>query len=312
MKEKIFNTGNDLTGLILRLTLGLIIFPHGAQKVFGWFGGPGFTNEMNYFTQTMHIPWLLGLLVIVIEFFGSISLLFGFASRLWSAAIILLFIGIIFSGHLEHGFFMNWFGNQQGEGYEYHLLIIGLSLAIIANGSGKYSVDNYINAERTPIKAVNTVIILMLPGLLISCSAPNNTNEENNKKIVMSYFNEAWNKGDLNVLDSLLSEDYINHTPSTPNPPKGPAGLKPIILAIRKGFPDLRYDIKEIITTNDRVVARVVMTGTQTDTLFGIPPSGRRIEVNQINIERIENGKITEHWRVTDELTMMKQLGLVK
>ena len=80
-------------------------------------------------------------MVIIIEFIGSISLIAGFASRIWSALTIILFIGIIFTSHLEHGFFMNWFGNQKGEGYEYALLVIGLSIATLINGSGKYSVD---------------------------------------------------------------------------------------------------------------------------------------------------------------------------
>lgn len=141
MKHLIFKTNNDWTGLIIRLTVGLIMFPHGAQKVLGWFGGPGYTNEMNFFTETLNLPWLIAFLVIVIEFAGSISLIIGFASRIWSIAMIILFIGIIFTAHFEHGFFMNWFGNQKGEGYEYHLLIIGLSLTTIINGSGKYSVD---------------------------------------------------------------------------------------------------------------------------------------------------------------------------
>jgi putative oxidoreductase len=107
----------------------------------GMFGGYGFAGTMGFFTNTMHLPWIIGFLVIVIEFFGAISLIAGFASRVWSALIILLFAGIIFTSHLENGFFMNWFGNQKGEGYEYHLLIIGLSLATLVNGSGKYSVD---------------------------------------------------------------------------------------------------------------------------------------------------------------------------
>ncbi|SIN89146.1 ester cyclase [Chitinophaga niabensis] len=140
--------------------------------------------------------------------------------------------------------------------------------------------------------------------LISSCSQ-----QGNNKRIIERYYNEVWNEGKLAVLDELLSKDYINHTPSTPNPPPGPDGLKPIIKAIRKGFPDLHYEIKDIIVTEGKAVARVVMTGTQTDTLFGMPPTGRKISVNQINIEQIENGKITQHWRVTDELTMMKQLG---
>lgn len=144
MKNKIFNTNNDLTGLITRLTIGLILFPHGAQKMLGMFGGYGFSGTMGFFTDTMHMPWIIGFLVIIIEFLGALSLIAGFASRIWSALTIVLFIGIIFTSHIENGFFMNWFGNQKGEGFEYHLLTIGLSLATLVNGSGKYSVDERI------------------------------------------------------------------------------------------------------------------------------------------------------------------------
>ena len=155
---------------------------------------------------------------------------------------------------------------------------------------------------------------LMIIGLLTAGSCVSNpmSEEDKNKQIVQTYFDEVWNNGNVDVLDELLSTEYINHTPSTPNPPKGATGLKPIVRAIRKGFPDLHYEIQEIMATNDRVVARVVMTGTQSDTLFGIPPTGKRIEVNQINIEKIESGRIVEHWRVTDELSMMQQLGVVQ
>jgi len=141
MKNKIFNTNNDLTGLITRLTLGLILFPHGAQKMFGMFGGYGFSGTMNFFTGTLHLPSIIGFLVIIIEFVGALCLIAGFASRVWSVLTIILFVSIIFSSHIDNGFFMNWLGNQKGEGYEYHLLIIGLSLATLVNGSGKYSVD---------------------------------------------------------------------------------------------------------------------------------------------------------------------------
>lgn len=147
MRYNIFKTGNDWTGLIIRLTLGLILFPHGAQKAFGWFGGPGFTNEMSFFTDTLHLPWLIAFLVIVIEFVGSLCFIAGFASRAWAVATIILFAGIIFTAHLEFGFFMNWFGNQKGEGYEYHLLIIGLSLATLVNGSGKYAADRCLSEK---------------------------------------------------------------------------------------------------------------------------------------------------------------------
>jgi len=144
MKQMIFKTDNNWTGLIIRLTIGLVMFPHGAQKVFGWFGGPGFSKEMSFFTETLHLPWLMAFLVIFIEFFGAISLIIGFATRLWSVAMVMLFIGIIFTEHLQNGFFINWFGNQKGEGYEYHLLIIGLSITAFINGSGKFSIDKQV------------------------------------------------------------------------------------------------------------------------------------------------------------------------
>jgi len=147
MKNKIFNTNNDWTGSVTRLTIGIILFPHGAQKMLGMFGGYGFSGTMGFFTNTMHLSWLIGFLVIIIEFFGSLSLITGFASRIWSALIIILMLGIIFTSHLDNGFFMNWFGNQKGEGYEYHLLVIGLSLATLINGSGKYSVDKIITTN---------------------------------------------------------------------------------------------------------------------------------------------------------------------
>lgn len=148
MKNIIFQTNNDWTGLVTRLSIGIVLFPHGAQKLLGWWGGYGFNGTMGFFTDTMNLPWLIAFMVIVIEFFGALSLIAGFASRLWSALTIILFIGIILTSHLEHGFFMNWFGNQQGEGYEFHLLLIGLAIATLINGSGKYSVDNIIEKQR--------------------------------------------------------------------------------------------------------------------------------------------------------------------
>lgn len=142
MKNTIFKTNNDWAGFIARLSLGILLFPHGAQKMLGIFGGYGFTGSMGFFTNTMHLPWILGFLVIIIEFVGSISLIIGFASRTWAALTIILMLGIIFTSHVDNGFFMNWSGNQKGEGYEYHLLVIGLSLVTLVNGSGKYSTDN--------------------------------------------------------------------------------------------------------------------------------------------------------------------------
>ena len=148
MKQFIFNTNNNWSGLITRLTAGLILFPHGAQKMLGIFGGYGFSGTMGYFTDVLHLPWMIGFLVIFIEFVGAIALILGFASRIWAASIIVLMIGIIFSSHIDNGFFMNWFGNQKGEGFEYHLLMIGLCTAILVNGSGKFSLDRKLSVNQ--------------------------------------------------------------------------------------------------------------------------------------------------------------------
>jgi len=143
--KSIFKTNNDYTGPILRLTIAMVLFPHGAQKLLGWFGGYGFTGTMQFFTDTRGLPWLVGFLVIIIEFFGSLLLLLGLGSRILAAAVAILCIGIILTSHLQNGFFMNWFGNQKGEGYEYFLLLIGLSIALLINGSGKFSVDKLLS-----------------------------------------------------------------------------------------------------------------------------------------------------------------------
>ncbi len=142
--KRIFETNNNWEGFVVRVTTGCILFPHGAQKMLGWFGGYGFSGTMDFFTTSVGLPWIVALMVIIIEFAGSLSLIAGFASRLWSVLTILLMIGIIITSHLPNGFFMNWFGNQKGEGYEYHLLVIGLSIVTLLGGSGKFSFDRVI------------------------------------------------------------------------------------------------------------------------------------------------------------------------
>ncbi|GGD25692.1 DoxX family protein [Hyunsoonleella pacifica] len=144
MIRKILKTNENWGQLIARLTLGLVLFPHGAQKMLGLFGGYGYTATMDALTNQMQLPSIIAFLVIIIEFFGAIFLILGFATRVWSLAILFLFMGIIFTAQFEHGFFMNWFGAQKGEGYEYSLLIIGLAITGVINGAGKLSVDNQI------------------------------------------------------------------------------------------------------------------------------------------------------------------------
>lgn len=146
--ETVLATHPNIGFSITRLTLGLVLFPHGAQKLLGLFGGNGFTATMEFFTTQMGLPSIVALSVILIEFFGSISLILGFISRFWALAVAGMFMGIIFTTQLEHGFFMNWFGNQAGEGYEYSLLVIGLALTIVVNGSGIWSMDNVITKKQ--------------------------------------------------------------------------------------------------------------------------------------------------------------------
>ena len=142
--RQLFQTDDSWTGLILRLTLGLVMFPHGAQKLLGWYGGFGFSGTMGFFTETMHLPWIVALLVIVGEFFGSLGLIAGLATRFTAVNFMVIMLGAIITAHLQNGFFMNWSGNQQGEGYEYHLLVIGLCLALLGTGAGMWSVDKVI------------------------------------------------------------------------------------------------------------------------------------------------------------------------
>lgn len=142
--KRLFQTDTEWTGLILRLTLGLVIFPHGAQKLLGWFGGFGFSGTMGFFTDTLQLPWLVALLVIVGESFGSVALMLGLLTRFTAASYIVIMLGAITMAHLPYGFFMNWFGKQQGEGFEYHLLVIGIALALLVTGAGRWSADREI------------------------------------------------------------------------------------------------------------------------------------------------------------------------
>ncbi len=143
MKRIILTDPSNWTGLIARLALGITIFPHGAQKLLGWFGGGGFSGTMGYFTETMGIPAFITLLVILIEFFGSLFLIFGFLTRISALGFLGLFIGV-FTIHLPNGFFMNWGGTQTGEGIEFFILLIGLTVISLIKGAGKAGVDSVL------------------------------------------------------------------------------------------------------------------------------------------------------------------------
>jgi putative oxidoreductase len=142
--KKIFQTNENSAVTILRIVLGIVLFPHGAQKLLGWFGGYGFEGTMGFLTGTAGLPWILAFMVIMIEFFGAFALIFGFATRIVSVGVISLFTGIVFTSHFQNGFFMNWSGQMQGEGFEYHLLVVGIAIALLINGSGRWAVDRVL------------------------------------------------------------------------------------------------------------------------------------------------------------------------
>lgn len=149
MNSLLSTNPRNLAAFIIRITLGLVIFPHGAQKLLGWFGGYGFSGTIGYFTGTLHMAYITALLVILIEFFGSLLLFFGFLTRVAAFAFLCLFIGIIFTVHIHNGFFMNWgIVANKGEGYEYHLLVLGIAFALLLSGGGTASVDAAISRSK--------------------------------------------------------------------------------------------------------------------------------------------------------------------
>ncbi|MGF7217560.1 putative oxidoreductase [Spirosoma lacussanchae] len=132
----------NLTPLIARLALGIVVFPHGAQKLLGWFGGDGFASSMNFLTELAGLPWIVGLLVILIEFLGSLLLILGLATRIAALGILGNFVGIVLTSHLTTGFFMNWGAEaNKEEGVEYFILLFGLTLIVLIAGGGKASLD---------------------------------------------------------------------------------------------------------------------------------------------------------------------------
>ncbi len=141
--KKILNTTEAYGPLVARLTLGLVIFPHGAQKLLGWFGGYGFEGTMGFFTS-QGMPYMIALLPIIAEFFGALGLITGLFTRIAAFGVGFTMLVAALMVHLPNGFFMNWFGQQKGEGVEYFILAIGLAIILIITGGGKLSVDGIL------------------------------------------------------------------------------------------------------------------------------------------------------------------------
>jgi putative oxidoreductase len=144
MIGSIFRTGDDIAAFIARIALGIVILPHGLQKLLGLFGGAGFSATVDFFVSG-GVPAFIAILIIIGESFGALGLIVGFLSRLAALGITVIMLGAIVTVHLQNGFFMNWAGTQAGEGFEYHLLAVGLGLIVLIKGGGIWSIDRAIS-----------------------------------------------------------------------------------------------------------------------------------------------------------------------
>ncbi|MEK9628734.1 MAG: DoxX family protein [Nitrospinota bacterium] len=144
MMKAFFQTDESINNLITRVMLGLVMFPHGAQKLLGWFGGYGLEGTLGFFTGKLGVPWIIAILVILGESLGALGLIAGFLTRFCAAGILATMSGAVVMSHAANGFFMNWSGQQAGEGFEYHILAIALCLPLIISGGGKFSADDFI------------------------------------------------------------------------------------------------------------------------------------------------------------------------
>jgi putative oxidoreductase len=148
MLKKLLQTDDSVGLFLVRVALGIVMFPHGAQKLLGWFGGHGPAWTMDFFTTRLGIPAPLVVLVIIAESFGALGLILGFLGRIGAFGVLCVMLGAIYTIHLKNGFFMDWYNTGQGEGFEYHLLAIGMALAVLIQGSGRWSVDRALSGRR--------------------------------------------------------------------------------------------------------------------------------------------------------------------
>jgi putative oxidoreductase len=142
--KKVIITSQDVSLLILRVTVGGVILVHGLQKLFGWFGGHGVSGTIEAFHTYFGFPAIVTVLVIIVESFGMLSLILGFLSRVMAAALGVVMLGAIYFVTGRWGFFMNWYSEQRGEGFEFHILVIGMVLILVLKGGGKWSMDAFL------------------------------------------------------------------------------------------------------------------------------------------------------------------------
>jgi putative oxidoreductase len=139
------STSAAWSGTLARLALAVVMFPHGAQKLLGWFGGYGFAGTLGFLTGQVGMPKPLAASVILIEFAAPLLLVAGLGTRFAALGIGAIMVGAIATVHASQGFFMNWSGAQAGEGFEYHLLALGLVGVLLLQGGGRLSLDRWLS-----------------------------------------------------------------------------------------------------------------------------------------------------------------------
>jgi putative oxidoreductase len=148
MIKKLFETDGNLSGTVLRVALGAVMLPHGAQKLLGLFGGGGFSASVKWFESTFHVPFIFAVAAIIAESVGAVALIAGLFTRLAALAIAVDLAVAVYLVHWKVGFFMNWMGSQKGEGFEYHILAIAIALALVIKGGGLWSIDRAIAGKK--------------------------------------------------------------------------------------------------------------------------------------------------------------------
>jgi steroid delta-isomerase-like uncharacterized protein len=135
--------------------------------------------------------------------------------------------------------------------------------------------------------------------------------ESEANKLTMQRFVEFINTASEALADELISTNAIFHVPGNPQPMRGPAGYLAIIGMMRQGFPDIQWTLEEMVAEGDKVAARFIMRGTHQGTFFGVPPTGKKITVQAMNIYRLSNGQFLEEHGQPDMLGLLQQIGAV-
>jgi steroid delta-isomerase-like uncharacterized protein len=134
---------------------------------------------------------------------------------------------------------------------------------------------------------------------------------EENKQKARRFLEEAFNEGNLGVVDEIFASDYVLHDPAIPDEIRSPEGVKGFVQMYRSAYPDTDITVEDQIAEGDDVATRWTARGTHQGELMGIPPSGNRVEVTGITVDRFSGGQFVESWTSYDALGMMQQIGTI-